>query len=483
MKRIAVWAWMPWTILVILIARLWLTPLHSGLWVDELETVFVVRHPGHPTFPIPVAIYYWLPRAATAMFGLSEVVLRMPSVVCMGAALWFLWKIAARIIHAESGWFAVFAALTLRGIDYEAADARPYALGLAVACGGIYCLIRWLDEGRWQDAALLVGFAALVWRVHLLDWPYYVVVVLYVGYRLTRRETAASVAQVLTVTVSTLAALVGPALQAIDLARHAGPHVAAAPPGISALLHELHWNLPVLCGLVCLAIGIVMKGRPQSGINAATWLLSASWWLIHPLALFVYSHVTGNGIFLTRYLSPLLPGLILTTTAVVARWMPWERTRGQWRLAAAVMAIAALIAQGHLTARTFNHENSGWREAAAEVNRFAGSETPVLVPSPFVEARSPVWKPDYPLPGFLYAHLEGYPVSGRLFLLPYDRKGAADYLTEKLDQISGGSKFAAYGQRPAVNQLREWLTARPELAGWRVETREFGDVFVAEFQR
>src|SRR5205085_3404586 len=114
------------------------------------------------------SIYYYLPRAAATLFGPSEIALRLPSILLMGLMLFLIARLAARLIHPQAGWFAVFACLTLRGINYEAADARPYALGMAIAAGSVYFLVRWLDSARWMDAALFVLFAATLWRVHLL---------------------------------------------------------------------------------------------------------------------------------------------------------------------------------------------------------------------------------------------------------------------------------------------------------------------------
>src|SRR5580658_9778901 len=156
-------------VLAVSIARLWLVPLPSSFWVDELVTVFVVKHPGHASFAVapqvPQSIYYWLPRAAQSISGTSEIVYRIPSMVAMAIALWLVARLAARLIHPRAGWFAVFAALSIRGIDYFALDARPYALGMMTAAASLYFLVGWLDSARWRDAAAFVFFAALVWRV------------------------------------------------------------------------------------------------------------------------------------------------------------------------------------------------------------------------------------------------------------------------------------------------------------------------------
>src|SRR6185437_12970890 len=149
-------------LLAVCIARLWLVPVTSSYWVDELVTVFVIKHPGHASFAVapqvPQSIYYWLPHLAYAVAGQSEIALRIPSMIAMGMALWLIFLLAARLIHPKAGWFAVFAALSIRGIDYFAIDARPYALGIMVASACVYFLVRWLDSARWRDAALFVLF-------------------------------------------------------------------------------------------------------------------------------------------------------------------------------------------------------------------------------------------------------------------------------------------------------------------------------------
>src|ERR1700758_1888520 len=86
------------------ITRLWLMPLPSSFWVDEMATVFVVQHgPNHPSFAVapqvPDSIYYQLPRLSETLFGFSEIAYRFPSVLLMGLALFLIARIAARLIH------------------------------------------------------------------------------------------------------------------------------------------------------------------------------------------------------------------------------------------------------------------------------------------------------------------------------------------------------------------------------------------------
>src|SRR5580704_17821176 len=173
------------------VTRLWLMPLPSSFWVDEMATVFVVHHgPHHPSFAVapqvPDSIYYQLPRASEWLFGFSEVAYRLPSVLLMAIALFLIARLAVRLIHPGAAWFVVFVCLSMRGINDQAADARPYALGTAVAAASLWLLIHWLDSARWRDAALFIVLAALLWRVHLLFWPFYIVLALYALVRLIR---------------------------------------------------------------------------------------------------------------------------------------------------------------------------------------------------------------------------------------------------------------------------------------------------------
>ena len=81
-----------WAVLALSIGRLWLMPLGSSFWVDEMGTAFVVHYgANHPSFQVapqvPASIYYVLPKLFERLFGFSEVAYRVPSIVVMGIAL------------------------------------------------------------------------------------------------------------------------------------------------------------------------------------------------------------------------------------------------------------------------------------------------------------------------------------------------------------------------------------------------------------
>ncbi len=462
--------------------------LPSSFWIDEMGTVFVVRmgahHPSLSVAPqVPASLYFWLARgvewilaAAPAWArspGFLEAFFRVPSVVCMAAALWVIARIAARLIGPQAAWFAAFACLALKGFDYQAADARPYALGTLVAAGSVLFLIRWLDDARWWDAVLFAGAAALLWRVHLIYWPFYAVFAAYAGLRLARHETAVGWRRAAAVFAILGVLLVPVLIDAISLFRQAGAHVIVALPGMSELWRALKVGLIALCTAGAWCLARFSGSRRNAEIAKTSWVLIVAWWLAQPLALFFFSRITGSSVFVDRYLSLALPGAALVATAGADVFLD----AAKWRAATLVLGAGVLLFLGQWRELWPPHHNSQWREAAQAINGLeASSGLTVIAPSPFIEARAPAWSPSYALPGFLYAHLLVYPVAGEKLLWPYDGGFSDDHLADR-------KRFVIYGPyggvRPAVN----WFRTRSPFDRWRHRRLgNFGDVEAVLFE-
>jgi hypothetical protein len=472
-----------WAVLIACVARLWITPLSSSFWVDELVTVFVVQHPNDPSFTIapqvPASTYYWAPKIEQKIFGLSEISYRLPSIAFMGLAMFLIARLAARLIHPEAGWFAVFACLGLHGINDFAGDARPYAMGICVAAGALFFLVRWLDYARFLDGAIFALLASSLWAVHLIYWPVYFIFAFYTAMRILRSETGVTHWQAIGFFGVVSLAVIPQILAALYLLHSVGAHVVAPVPGVREFQHAIRWNLALICGSAAWLTGKLV-GWPRNRIawTNSSLLLVWAWWLSQPLCLFLFSRITGNSIFVERYLSIALPGTALAATAAASTFIPGNR----WQIASTAFGVGILMVMGQWSATNIRHGHSDWRAAALEERRFAlSANMPVICPSPFIEARAPVWYPAYPLPGFLYAHLSVYPVTGKLYLLPFsayarDGEPYARYLTEHV--LARSPRFEIYG---ATKFWRDWFAAQPELAGWRNTLEPFGDVLLAVF--
>ncbi len=481
------WSAALWTVAAACVARLWLMPLPSSFWVDEMGTAFVVRHPGDASFAaapqVPASIYFILPKLSSELFGFSEVAYRLPSVILMALALYLVARLAARLIAPEAGWFAVFACFSLRGINYAAADARPYALGMAVSAAALLGLVRWFDESKRSGAALFLVCAVLLWRVQLIFWPFYLIFALYAGVRLWRRDTPVGWRETAAVFLFTGVCLTPVALEALALLRQAGAHVIVDVPGIRDLWHALKAPLfLVSVAGVWLAARVAGQGGPSERPAYGAAVIGLAWWLTVPLVLFAFSRITGTSLFLARYISLALPGAAMAATTAAAYFMP----RRLWRPLACAFGVGVLIYLGQWRHLWPAHHPSDWRGASAALGRLGvDAATPVICPSPFVEAQPPEWRPGYPQSTFLYCHLLTYPPPGRKYTFPFKTSPEAERYAAELtaSTLAPAGRFAIYGGDANVRFWEKWFARRPELAGWTHGSLDsFGDVEVALFQ-
>jgi len=478
--------WLLAAVLAACILRLWVMPLASSFWVDEMATAFVVHH-GAGDASLRVApqvagsIYYALPHAAERLLGFSEWAYRLPSLLALGLSLWFVARVAARLLHPEAAWFAIFCCLSFRAFDYQAADARPYALGTLVVCAGVWFSIRWLDTGRWRDAALFAAAAALVCPVHLIFFPMCLLFGGVAGIRLARGDTPASRPQALAVFAVLAASLGWVLLPALSLLREARAHVVVAEPASGNLSGALRLG-SVTAACAAAAIVARWKGWTAGRPAAMSLAIVAAWWLVDPLTLFAFSRLTGISVFVPRYLGIALPGIALAMTAAVALFLPPEK----WRPVSLALGAGVLIFMGSWNRLWPAHHNSDWRAAAATLRQMPlPAGLPVICPSPFIEARPPVWRPDYPIDSFLYSHLLVYPVPGRLYPFPYERSSEAERDAQQLWRatLASAPAFVLFGQAPAVMSWRDWFRSRSETAGWRDrQLGSFGDVAIVFFE-
>jgi hypothetical protein len=474
-------------LVAVAVLRLWGTPIVSSFWVDEMGTVFVVEHGANdPTLKVvpqvPASIYYALPALSHKLLGSSEFAWRLPSLLAMVVALLFIGLIASRLIHADAGWFAVFACFFLRDFNFEAADARPYALATCITAAALYFLIRWLDNARWRDALVFGILAALLWRVHLTLWPIYVLFAIYAAARLLRHETAVSWGRVVLVFAAIGVLLVPVVFTALEILRGAKAHVVADEPDTADLSRALRLSLIVP---ICAAAALVARWRgwsPAGKIASAdAWTLILGWWLVHPLAIYLFSKVTGNSLFVPRYLYVAMPGAVLTGTLAAAAFVPASK----WKNLALAIGILAVVSMGRWTRPMLNHSGSDWRTAAHVLQRAAGGQrVPVVCPSPFIEAQWPVWRPDYPIESFLYSQLLYYRVPGKPYAFPFTPSAESAGFAAELSrgELARAGHFFIYGSDRSARFWRAFFTARPEFAAWyERQVGLYGDVEVDEF--
>ncbi len=342
------YAWALGCLLAAAVCKLWILPLPSSFWVDEMVTAFVVHYgSAHPTLAVApqvtATVYYWLPWAAERLFGFSEVVYRIPSTLLMGLSLVLLARLAMRLIHPAAGWFVVFAALTLNGMNYEAADARPYAMATCVAIAAAWFLVRWLDTARWLEASFFVLCGALLWRVHLIEWPFYAVLGAYTLVRVVRGETPVRGWRVAIVYAVLIAALAPVAVTTLHLLAETKAHVIFEnPPTWRDFRGAFKLLLVAGVGAGAWLLRLKFKWNTPQAPSLSALVLIAGWWVTQPVALFTFSRLTGNNVFVPRYLWLSLPGAALAATAAAAYFLPADA----WKPSAVAIGAIALLFTG-----------------------------------------------------------------------------------------------------------------------------------------
>ena len=460
----------------------------SSLWTDETATALVARFPNHPSFaiasPYTQSIYYVLPRVMDRMFGFSEIGYRIPSVIAMAIALWFLARLVSRLISPDAGWFAVFACFAYSQINYFAIDAKPYALGMCIALAALLFEVRWLDSGRFRDAIPFLITSALLLRVHQVYWPFYLVLAFYALIRLILRDTTVGFPQLAAVFTLVVIALIPPVMDALRLYHEAAMHAFVSPPKFGDLKRLLspEWSLISVAGAIGWLIGKFSGRVPDRLPSRSNAVLVGLLWLVTPVTIFVFSQWSNTSLFVPRYLSLHLPGAVLAATLAAGLYVP----RSYWRPLSLAMGIGALLSVGQWNTAWPDHDPARWRDAAAYVNRISsGPEMPALCTSPFVEAVPPVWRPDYRLPGFLYAQLFAYPLRAKPFLLPFRQsQDVFDYAgIVAASVLAKQPRFVIYGGIGSVIEWSDWMRERPEFRGWQTETHDFGEIRVEVFHR
>jgi len=95
---------------------------------------------------------------------------------------------------------------------------------------------------------------------------------------------------------------------------------------------------------------------------------------------------------------------------------------------------------------------------------------PVICPSPFIEARPPVWTPGYPLASFLYAHLPVYPIQGKVYAFPFENDDESERFARALtrETLFPGEAVCHLRRRPRRAGLAR-LVPGPSGVGWMAQ--------------
>jgi hypothetical protein len=466
-----------------LAAIVWGPLLRRSFWVDEAGTFWMahegwwqaIRKTSH--WPGQSLLY----AAIESFFCIGgppwrEFLMRVPSLIGVGAAAYFLYRIAERHIGTGAGLAAVILFLFHPDVTTLGFQARPYGLALGAATASFWTLLEWertrsrADLLRYMLASILVlylhYFFAAIFAVQFL----YLVFIYVDGRRERIWEWAAAAAGI----ALSVAPLI-PHLKLLVSQRNTLPFI--NPPEMTDLTALLAPSL-LIAGLLAAACVLALAQPAKSGENGpdrrAFLVLTAGWWLFAPVLFMVVSRATPMRILVPRYIASSYCAQVLLLT--------WVGYRLFGAIGARVWAMVGvmLFAANPILALRVKPGNNELLPVIRVLR--AHPESPAFFPSLLPESIFYDWRAGLQPDSYLFAPLVAYPIPNPFFPLPLKpTPEARDYVSETVS-----TKLSTARQVLFVSDDEQWLAwigERMQSAGFHSTPLEFGHFRVFVFDR
>jgi mannosyltransferase len=403
-----------------LFLAVWIPRLLRSFWVDEAGSYWMA-HEGlvravQKTWHWPGQSILYSAIASLFCFDgspLRDTLLRLPSVVGLALAAYFVYRIGEKRIGKHAGLAAVILFVFHPSVIDLAPMARPYALAMAAVSASCWALDEWVASRSRKHLLYYVAASVLVIYLHYFFAVILGIQALYLLYVFLiegrRQHFGAAIVAGMVVLVS-VAPLI-PHLRLLVNERHTLPF--APPPTRGDLAADLAPSVLIAGTLVAGCILLLIWPEQRRGMAQTDrpflFLLSV-WWLIGPLLFMAVSKVTTMRIFVPRYLAFSLPAQALLFAYLGYRLFGASGAR-VWALLSVV-----LFAANPLTAV----RGAQGPDELLPVVRLVRAEAnvPVFFPSLLQESLFYDWRAGNRPDSYLFAPLVAYPIENPLLPLP-----------------------------------------------------------------
>jgi mannosyltransferase len=335
---------------------------------DEVWTAEVAVRPVtqiwatmHTTDAV-IGPYYFLIHAWTALFGRTELALRMPSIIAMAVAVGLAGELGRRLFTPLVGTTAGFVLCVMPNICRYAQEARPYAISCMLAVLATLLLYQALDRPR---PMAWIGYGL---TVALLGASHIVALTILGGHGLAvavtwRRSGGQGIAAAWLVTVSVALAALAP----------------LALPGAEQRDRQLFWIEPLTVGRLASApastvgsadtawllvgLALLAAGRPRRLMELAALT-------VMPLAAVAVVSVLAEPLWVPRYLLIVLAPLALLAAVAATGRAGQTRSAGMVRLLVILMILTATGYPEQRRIRSVaSHPGADYRQAAQLILR------------------------------------------------------------------------------------------------------------------
>lgn len=425
----------------------WFLAVRAPLWLDETASYWSIdagfrqiwtRAVENDYFPA----YFYILGLTNAVFGSREIVLRMPSILAMIAAVYVFYRCAREWFAPDVALIATVVFVLDARVVFAAIDVRPYAFALLVTNLAILSFLRWLKTERASYAALFGMASAGIFYFHYLFGC--IMAAFVVAYVIDRWPSPFRALRQVGVAAGCFVALIVPVWSGLwFMEKTRGTHVFASAPPVTAFLRSVGPGaLPyIVAGAVLLAALLRALSRP-SGRELRQFAMCAAWALVPLGILYVATVNTALHVFIERYQTVAVPGIALSWA-----WMVSRIDSRRLRVVCCVVLVAWIVTKDFITPTAGLHGYS-WKYALEVADAEAGKDgAPLLICSDLPEADYQSMPMGAPSDSILFAPLSYYKVHVPVIPLPRS-------LNEQTESI-GRSFFL----RAAVNRERFFVLA------------------------
>lgn len=155
-----------------------LISLNQSLWLDEATSALAARMTTSELFTkfLPgdfhPPLYYLILKYWTAIFGYSEVALRVPSIIFGVIAVYFIYLIGKKIFDSKTGLIASLLLSTSGFAIYYSQEARMYSLAAMLVTASVYFFLK----KKWILFGIFLSLMGMTDYVSLLIIPIFLII-------------------------------------------------------------------------------------------------------------------------------------------------------------------------------------------------------------------------------------------------------------------------------------------------------------------
>jgi 4-amino-4-deoxy-L-arabinose transferase-like glycosyltransferase len=472
---------------------LWLLAVRAPLWTDETLSYWQIAGGFKEIWARSIqgnsfAAYAYILWFTKTVFGDKEIVLRIPSILAMVAAVYVFYKCARELFDWDVALIAAMVFTLPRGIAFAAIDVRPYPFALLVTNLTILLFLCWMKTHSTRDAALFGVAAAGIFYFHYLFAS--ILLALAVYYVLTRFSHLRNDSPQIAVVLGCFALFLLPVLPRLKYIYQTRTmhSFAPAPQWTWIFVPPLQWSgiweglnpgtgqLLIVAGILLLAVVAHRLVRPYREVLGKL-LLCVSLALVPIFVLYAISVNTSVHVFIPRYLLVAVPG-----TALCWGWLCSIIDSRALRSFFCIAFVGLGAFQSYTSPLARWHEAS-WKEALAIADANAAADgAPVLMCSPLVEADF-LPMPPVPVESVLYSPLSYYKVNARIVPLPRSLTDEAQRQVKQflLKAAMERSRFVVLAPRGPSQAILDFTAYYSHNAYTTRLLGLFEDIWVVEF--